>query len=79
MFIGGLQAVLNFFLGFLPTGTLLPGLVLPTGWLYGYNVLNAFLPISEVLSAASLLVGLRVAIFTGRVVTFFIPFIGGKS
>jgi hypothetical protein len=60
---GGYEVLVNL----LPEGDTL-GLVLPSGWLYGYDVLNSFLPVAEVLAAASVLLALRMAVFTFRMI-----------
>ena len=60
--IGVAQSIIAGIASLLPAGVPL-GLVLPTGWLYGYDVLNSFLPVSELLLASGVLLGLRLLIF----------------
>lgn len=73
--VGGVSTLL---VGLLPVGALLTGLTIPSGWLWGYDVINAYLPVSEILIAASVLVGARITMIGVKAMVFvykLIPFV----
>jgi hypothetical protein len=61
----GLAHVADFFVGLLPDAGSL-GLSAQTGWLRQYTYFNHFLPLPEALAFIAALIGIRVAIFTYR-------------
>jgi len=69
--LGLFDGVSGLVLGLLPMGALVAGsMTLPTGWLYGYDVLNSFLPVSEALAAVSALLALRMLMLSLKSVLF---------
>ena len=72
------SGVTGLFLGLLPVGTLLGSLTLSAGWLWGYDTLNSFLPIAEVLAAVTALLAMRMTMISLKLVTFvykLLPFV----
>jgi hypothetical protein len=56
---GGLFSIADAAIGLLPDATDL-GLVIPGGWIYGYSIVNTFLPLTEALAFAGVFVSLIV-------------------
>jgi len=71
------SGVSNLFLGLLPLGAILTGFTIQAGWIWGYDVLNAYLPIAEILIAVTVLLTLRMTMIAVRAMVFvksLIPF-----